>query len=142
MTPHFLGQKYPAPEFAVETIVDLANGCEGDIAGLGILGGRHLAALALRKTRDENEIILLENGLVHVMGPATSPLVRLKVRVAHDASFQFFMATPEGAFAALPQVFRATEGAWLGARVGLFCLSGARQSGGSADFGYFNFAQK
>jgi hypothetical protein len=66
--------------------------------------------------------------------------VRLKVKVAADGSFTLHMATLQGAFAALPQTFKATEGAWLGAKVGLFSISSSAPRGGVADFGYFNFS--
>ncbi len=140
LMPHFLGQKYPAPAFAAETVLDFSGGREGDIAGLAILGGKHHAALALRKRRHEDEFVIIENGAVHLLGPATSSPVRLKVRVLSDGSFTLHMATPQGAFAALPQTFKATDGAWLGAKVGLFSLTSAAARGGFADFGNFNFS--
>jgi beta-xylosidase len=141
LAPHFLGQKYPAPTFVAETVLDFTGGHMGEVAGLAVVGGKDNVALALRKTRDGDEFILLENGVLTPVGPASTSPVRLKVRVAPDGSFVFYMATMTGAFAALPTTYRASEGAWVGAKVGLVALAASEARGGHADFGYFNFSQ-
>lgn len=143
LTPHFLGQKYPAPSFAVETLLDFTGGEEGEIAGLAVVGGKENVALAVRKQRLGDELVFLHNGLVSLIGKVNGSPLRLRVRVASDGSFSFYMAMAmvEGAWAALPQSFRAAEGAWLGAKVGLFSLSAGQEKSGYADFDYFRFTQ-
>ena len=139
--PHFLSQKFPARVFAVETLIDFSGGQRGEIAGMGIVGGKGYAALALRKTRDGDEYVLLGEGMVHSVGYATSTPARIRVTVAPDGECTFHMATATGPYAALPQTFRASEGGWLGAKVGLFSLaSGDSDSSGNADFDYFRFS--
>jgi hypothetical protein len=136
--PHFLSQKFPARNFAVETLIDFSAGRPGEIAGLAIVGGKEHAALALRHTSDGQEFVYLHAGGVERIGCAPATPVRLRVAVAPDGGFTFYMATPG---AALPRSFRASEGGWIGAKVGLFSLaSDDSASAGFAEFDYFRFS--
>ena len=141
-TPHFLGQKYPAQGFCVETLLDFAGGERGELAGLAVLGGGQHAALALRKTRFGDEFVYLKNGTVQTVGMSNTDTARLGVRVGEDGACTFLMATPAGDLAALPKAFRALEGGWLGAKVGLFSKAtvGEKSPRGFADFDYFRFS--
>ncbi len=141
LAPHFLSQKFPARTFAVETLVDLSGLQRGEIAGLAIVGGKEYVGLALRLTRYGAEFLFSCNGKVEPIGSATSTPVRLRVAVAPDGSFTFHMATCAGPFAALPRTFRASEGGWIGAKVGLFSLAPPTSPApGFADFDYFRIS--
>lgn len=138
--PNFLGQKFPALGFTVETLLDFANGSPGDIAGLAVLGGNGHAAIAIRKTEDGNELVFIKNGELESFGPCTSAQIRLKIQVSSIGICRFLSATPSDAFAALARTFQATEGGWIGAKVGLFSASPSGVVTGSADFDYFRFS--
>ncbi len=143
LTPHFLGQKYPARGFTADALIDFSGGRRGELAGLAILGGKDHAALALRKTETGDEFVIVENGAITLIGPANASPVRLRVRVEPDGTFTFHFATATGAFAAaVARTFSASEGAWLGAKVGLFSLAapGATSPNGHADFDYLRFS--
>jgi hypothetical protein len=142
LAPHFIGQKYPAQGFLVETLLDFGGGSIGETAGLAILGGGEHAAVALRKTESANDLVYITGGKVQRIGPASSCLVRLRVRVAPDGACTFLFADGADNFSVVPQAFRASEGAWLGAKVGLFSLAApvAGESTGYADFDYFRFS--
>ncbi len=136
--PHFLSQKFPARSFAVETLIDFSAGRRGEIAGLAIVGGKEHAALALRHTGDGQEFVYLHAGSVERIGCAPAAPVRLGVAVAPDGGFTFNTATPG---AALQREFRASEGGWIGAKVGLFSLASSESaSPGFAEFDYFRFS--
>ncbi len=121
--------------------MDFRGGLAGEIAGLAIVGGKEHAALALRQTPYGAEFVFLHNGLVERIGYALSSPARLRVAVAPDGEFTFYMATQTGPFAALPRAFRASEGGWIGAKVGLFSLaSEGAASAGFAEFDYFRFS--
>jgi beta-xylosidase len=142
LAPHFLGQKYPARAFSVETLIDFSGGQRGEMAGLAMLGGKDHTALVLRKTESGNEFVLIENGVLNSVGLANTPVVRLKVRILPDGTYTFHMATATGAFAALPKTYKASEGAWIGAKVGLISLTspGSNQEPGYAEFDWFRFS--
>ena len=141
LAPHFLGQKFPAQEFLVETLLDFDGGAVGEIAGLVVVGSSQSAALGLRRVEDAFECVYLENGRLERIGPADGAVARLGVRVAADGACTFLKGAPEGGFVALPKAFQASGGAWLGAKVGLISLRppDAVQRAGFADFDYFRF---
>ena len=141
LTPHFLGQKFPARSFAVETLLDFSGGGCGEIAGLGVVGAGH-AALALRKTTSRDEFVFLHNGTLELIGHASSSPVRLRVTVRQDGECEFSFATGDGPFVSHPKTFTAREGGWIGAKIGLFSLAGRDEirPHGHADFDYFRFS--
>jgi hypothetical protein len=140
LLPNFLGQKYPARAFTVETLLDFSGGCEGDFAGLAVVGGKGHAALGLAVKGAGCEWVTIVDGQAECIGRATPTPVRLAVQVRPDGSFSFSFAVAAGAWAELPRIFSASEGGWLGAKVGLFALH-LNESGaaGFADFDYFRF---
>ena len=110
------------------------------MAGLAILGGKGYAALALRRTPNGEEFVFMHDGILESIGYAFSTPVRMRVAVAPDGECTFYMATPTGPFAALPQTFRAKEGGWIGAKAGLFSVaSNDDAAAGYAEFDYFRF---
>ena len=139
--PHFLGQKYPARAFAVETLLDFSGGRPGDFAGLAIVGGRENAALGVRRTAVGSELVFLLNQALQRIGALDTPVVRLRVAVAPDGGCTFGFAPASGAFTTLPQPFRASEGGWIGAKAGLIAIATeAGDPAGHADFDYFRFS--
>ena len=139
--PHFLGQKYPARAFAVETLLDFSGGRPGDFAGLAIVGGKENAALGVRRTATGSELVLLLNQALQRIGALDTPVVRLRVAVAPDGGCTFGFAPASGAFTTLPQPFRASEGGWIGAKAGLIAIAAAADGpAGHADFDYFRFS--
>jgi beta-xylosidase len=139
--PNFLGQKYPARGFAVETLVDFSGGRPGGLAGLAVVGGKGHAALAVRKASAGDECVLIESGAVERIAALSAGPVRLQARVAPDGSFTLAFAAPGRELVALPKLFLASEGGWIGAKVGLFAAGLTGTAGaGQADFDWFRFA--
>jgi hypothetical protein len=139
--PNFLGQKYPARGFTVETLIDFSGGQPGELAGLAVVGGKGHAALAVRKDLSGDECVLIQDGVVERVGVLPPRPVKLQARVASDGSFNLAFAAPGQELAALPRTFVASEGGWIGAKVGLFAATlPTVASGGHADFDWFRFA--
>jgi beta-xylosidase len=139
--PHFLGQKYPAREFAVETLLDFRGGRPGEFAGLALVGGQENAALGVRRTATGGELVRLHNQALQRIGPLDTAVVRLRVAVAPDGGGTFGFAPAAGAFTTVPPPFRASEGGWIGAKVGLIAIAAAADGpAGHADFDYFRFS--
>jgi hypothetical protein len=65
------------------------------------------------------------------------PRVRASVNVADDGQCTFRYAAADGEWRRIGEPYQATEGHWIGARVGLFCRAAADAY---ADFTYFRFA--
>jgi hypothetical protein len=139
--PNFLGQKYPARVFAVETLIDFSGVRPGELAGLAVVGGKGHAALAMRKTPSGDECVLIRDGAIERVGGLPAGPVRLQACVAPDGSFTLAFATPGRELVALPKPFLASESGWIGAKIGLFAVALADAAGGGhADFDWFRFA--
>ncbi|MDX6766456.1 MAG: glycoside hydrolase 43 family protein [Candidatus Methylacidiphilales bacterium] len=139
--PHFLGQKFPARSFAVETVLDL-SGLTGDgVAGLAVVGGGGSAFIGLeqkagarvfRMTADTRPLRTVDWG---------EPVVSLRMEVFPHALCRFSYAAGAGAWNPVLETYVTREGGWMGARVGLFCSRRKDSApGGYADFGPFRFS--
>ncbi len=129
----FLGQKFPAGKFAVRTSVDLSGAVPGSLAGLAIIGGDRSHFVALRRTAEGSDCILGTPEGVTSLHPCPTMKTELAVRVDPDGTFRF--TAPE-----VPAVFAASQGGWIGAKVGLFHMQEQPASPSHADFGPFVFS--
>ncbi len=68
----------------------------------------------------------------------TAPTVRLAVEVSDGGLCRFGYAEDGEAMKFIDPLFQSVKGRWIGAKVGLFCLT-ADGRGGWADFDYFRF---
>jgi beta-xylosidase len=140
---NLLLQKFPARSFVAHTRVDIVGGSEGERAGLVVMGREH-AALAVRcggGTR--REIVAIVNGHEEVVAIAKGGAVDLRVEVADGGECTFGYAADGRAWRQAGIRFRAREGVWIGAKVGVFSVTTSEGSGevvsGHADFEYFRF---
>ena len=134
--PNLLCQKFPARSFSVETEVELSPGPARQ-AGLIVVGKSSHAAVALEATGASQRLLWIIDDRVVATVPNIASRLRLAVHVADGGRCTFRFATPDGQWQPLGDPYQATEGHWIGARVGLFCRSSADAS---ADFTYFRFA--
>jgi beta-xylosidase len=144
--PNLLLQKFPAPEFTVTTKLDFSKLNEGEKTGLLIMGQSY-SYIAVEKTSSGCRLIKMsckdarggdgevKESNVGIKGDS----IMLRVTVGEDAvcDFSYGRGTE---FSKIGETFTAREGRWIGAKVGLFCLSkSVRQKSGYADFGWFRF---
>jgi beta-xylosidase len=143
--PSILAQKLPAPEFVVDTHVQLNDAAEGDRAGL-ILNAMQYAWLGLRKRAGATELVYTtctpavmrckESSSV-VLASAPSSLY-LRMRMGDGAVAQFAYSTDNLSFHPVGQPFKPSKGRWVGAQVGLFSVGDqAGPDASSLDVDYF-----
>ncbi|SFL09035.1 Beta-xylosidase [Paenibacillus sp. 1_12] len=145
--PQLLMQKLPAPTFSASVKMNFRPQQSGDISGL-ILFGYSYQYLAL--TRSDmgrpNRLVLVqgdgrggesteqEKAAVDFPGE----VVYMKVDVIYDAECSFSYSADGVHFEPIGQVFQATEGRWVGAKVGIFAVNKeAAASQGHADYSSF-----
>jgi beta-xylosidase len=134
-----LQQKFPARLFAVETLMEFSPGQIGDEAGLVIMGCDH-AALAVRHTPQGHQFVWRSNGTEEILGDAPGKAAKLRVEVGNGGVCLFSYGTSEG-FVSVRKNFQACKAAWIGAKVGLYCLrAGNNGPTAHADFDYFRFS--
>ncbi len=127
LAPHLLLQKFPAPDFSATTLVELPRLDHDVSAGLVVLGSSY-ACLTIRRCEgvllleqisrshpsNNNREIICET-IVGSEGP-----IWLRVEVKQEAKCLFSYSTDGRAFSSLGQLFVATPGTWIGAKVGIF----------------------
>jgi beta-xylosidase len=150
--PNVLMQKFPAHTFMAETCVDFRPSGANEYAGLAILG-RQYAALAVRAIGSNGdghgnlELVCLINGAVAtaVRIPRMPTILRISV---NQGVCSFSCQTDEAPPLHLPVQFRAIEGFWVGAKIGLFAIHvgphldttlASRGRSNYADFDYLRF---
>lgn len=146
--PHLLLQKLPAPTFSATTHMDVSALALGDSAGLIIMGQAY-AHLSVRAT--DRGLILLRRSCTDARAgkPETQDAavdlartdVFLRVDVQPGAVCQFSYSFDGTQFLPLGDTFPASEGRWIGAKVGVFSMAGQHTSPTShADFDWFRFS--
>lgn len=138
LTPSLLLQKLPARAFSTETLLELSS-AEGLQAGLIVTGQTH-AAVAVERTANGPQIVFILNSKITDRLDLDAPRVELRVEMA-DGGLCRFAWRKEGNWRPIGEPFQATEGHWIGAKVGLFCRSMREPAAGHADFDYFRFGR-
>ena len=70
----------------------------------------------------------------------TNNTIQLRVQVAKNAVCAFSYSVDGGEYKTIGELFTAREGRWIGAKVGLFCLTqNKKASPGHADYDWFRF---
>jgi beta-xylosidase len=139
--PNVLLQKFPAPEFSVATRMELPSGHSHLRAGLVVMGERY-AALEARREDAGYLVRLMGSGAC--VGEAVTVTeasdVTLMVRVDNGGLCRFGIATAIASFYQVGPAFQAVPGVWIGAKVGLFCISTVTGvESGHAEFEWFRF---
>lgn len=135
---NLLLQKFPARRFAMETALEIPAGHRSVHAGL-IVMGKDYAALDLSRVGDGYKLQLLTNcdAKMEYLLPGGSP-VRLGVIVSSGGACQLGLPGKDGDFFQIGPEFFARPGFWIGAKIGLYCLSrDMLDMSGHADFPYF-----
>lgn len=143
--PHLLLQKFPALAFHVITRLEFQPRAPGETAGLLVFGYDY-AWIGLRATDRGAAVVFAHRSEAAKDGPQSEHLlidgltgpVWLCVVVRAGAHCRFAFSTDGVSFTDSGHVFTATEGHWVGAKVGLFASAPAgAASRGHADFNWF-----
>jgi beta-xylosidase len=137
-SPNLLLQKFPARSFTVETLLEFAPQQAGEGAGL-IIAGESYATLALEKKDAGNQLVLRINNVPKFIQENITGAVKLRVTVKEGGLCLFSFATCDN-LVAIPMVFPAQKGKWIGAKLGLYSLKQIEYAPtGHVDVDYFRF---
>jgi hypothetical protein len=148
--PSVLLQKFPARAFSAETRLELGEGTEYHHAGLAVLGKAY-AALDVRAEpgQDRLRLACIVDGATRATAWIPRAAVILRVQVADGGACTFSYEIAGKPAVILPAQFTAVEGAWVGAKIGIYAVDTAPHSptrtsaqDGSiyADFDYLRFS--
>lgn len=145
--PNLLLQKFPAEEFIATAKVSLSPRFEGEKFGLLVMGldysyigvsfkdGKLYVAQATAKDADKR---LPEYENVPFLVNSKEFFLRVKVDKGAMCSFSFSADGKKFTNAGVP--FKAREGRWIGAKIGIFFTrNGKFNDAGSADIDWFRF---
>ena len=157
--PNLLLQKLPAPDFTATTKLRLVAEQDGKKAGLLVMGGDY-AYLAVQKEaggfalvqvvcknaeKGEEEKMVAKQVLPIDAGTAknASPMVYCRVEVsAPEAECRFSYSLDGNTYTLIGEAFFAKPDKWIGAKLGLFCLSPSdSKNGGYADVDWFRIGK-
>lgn len=144
-------QKFPAADFTTTTKVNFTaewDVWQGKKAGLLIMGNDY-AYLSISKNEKGYQVSqvvckdALNGGLEKIIDskPLGSGTVYLRVQVKSPLANCTFSYSEDGKnFKPLGQLFKAEPDKWIGAKIGIFCVSKPEvRTGGYADFDWFRF---
>lgn len=145
--PNLLLQKFPAPEFGATTKLTFTPRTEDERTGLVVMGidyayvsvrntaGGLVVSQTVCKDADKGGAEK-ESAAV----PFKGNTIYLRVKVSTDAACEFSYSADGKTFATLGEPFKARQGRWIGAKLGLFALrTGPTREYGYADFDWFRF---
>lgn len=137
--PRFLGQKFPAREFRVETRLDVAGSAPGSLAGLAVTSGTGARFVGVRAGEGTYDLVLGDGDRFDVLRAGIPSVAELGASIDENGAFFFTYAEEGGRVGRVPGDFLAKEGGWIGAKVGLFHLVAVAGDPVAVDFGYFRF---
>lgn len=150
LIPNMVLQKFPAEEFTVTTCLEPQFSKEGEMTGL-IIMGLDYAYLMIRRAASGIEIVQAtcidaehekKEQIAH-RSPIPVGWIFLRVQVKTGSVCQFSFSTDGNNFKKTGIEFKAREGKWIGAKVGLLALAGENKSveSGYADFDWFRITK-
>ncbi|HEX8566530.1 MAG TPA: glycoside hydrolase 43 family protein [Pyrinomonadaceae bacterium] len=143
--PNLLLQKFPAEKFTATTKVTLTPRFEGEKFGLIVMGldyahlsvinkqGKLFVTQAAAKDADKGTKEV-ETAAIELK----EKTFYLRVKVENDAMCRFSYSADGKTFTEIGNVFKAREGKWIGAKMGLFFIrNGKFNDAGSAEIDWF-----
>jgi len=145
-TPNLLLQKFSAPSFIASTKLKFNPDRDGDRAGLAI-AGNYFTFLCLEKQGEEIYLAMYEGKRENrkflmpeklLSQPVNVSEIWLKVSVDTNTKCQYSYSLDGLTYTEIGTSYPAEKGTWIGAKVGLICLSpGLMPSKGYASFDFF-----
>lgn len=146
-TPNLLLQKFTAPAFTAITKFTFSPDLEGDRAGLTVAGNA-FTFLCLEKGASGNSLMLYEgkrenrkflNPKKLLELPLNTNTIWMRVQLNSEALYKYSYSLNGTEFTELGDLYKAEKGTWIGAKVGIVCLSPTLlPSNGYADFDFFD----
>ncbi len=143
--PNVLAQKLPAPGFTATAKVKFTPRVEGEKAGI-IMMGRNYRYLSVASIGDELKASIttcidaddMKSETETESLPVKSNEFYLQVKMDTDGMCTFAISENGKKFKVLGDEFKAREGGWIGAKVGMFIVRDTKtRDGGSLDIDWF-----
>lgn len=135
-TPQLLLQKFPGPDFSVETKLQTQFGHDGDEAGFVIYGERFFALHIVREKNEhylktifgwnsDDNVVAYQTRTIQKLSNAPT---ELKTTVNEDGICRFYWRAVTEEWRCIDDTFAAAAGKWTGAKFGIYALSAKEHS--------------
>jgi beta-xylosidase len=147
--PHLYLQKFPEEKFTATVKLSFFPKEDGDRVGLVIMGMSY-SALVIEQADGELYYTVMQNleaaeGGNNMRDPLVSQQsgeLYLRVRLMDHAKCSFSISSDGENFTPTGEVFKAEEGKWIGAKVGLFAIGSKKTNDtGWADVDWFRISK-
>jgi beta-xylosidase len=149
--PTLLLQKFPSESFTLETKLSFSANpkLENEQAGLIIMGNDY-ARIYFKSTSSGVQLAFAtctqaEKGTAEheiILEEVASQTILIKVHVSTDGICSFEYSLDAESFQPVPTLFKALEGKWIGAKIGLFAIRNSQTNdSGYLDADYFRFTK-
>ncbi|MBU1101860.1 MAG: glycoside hydrolase 43 family protein [Bacteroidetes bacterium] len=144
--PNIIGQKFPANEFSVEVKMTVNLKDSSDSGGLVILGSDYSAMEVsnsgsglklIKKTFHEKN----KKEVIEEIIPLTKNDIFLKIYIKNGAICSFAYSYEGKSYHLIGKEFFAQPGRWVGAKIGLYAISGKAKSKSYVDVDYIRFSK-
>jgi len=143
--PNLLLQKFPAPEFTVTTKLTFTPRSDDEETGLIVMGLDYAYVSVKKKPLGlfVSQTVVKDaesgaKGKESVGSAVQGNTLYLRVKVSKDAICNFSYSSDGTTFSPAGEPFKARQGKWIGAKVGLFAVrTGKARESGYADFDWF-----
>lgn len=145
--PNLLLQKFASFQFTAQTEITLNSDQSGDFGGLIVYGERY-AALIINYENGEYNLYyrygwMKDSGKVDEHQEKITQLItadcQFKVKVGLNGICQFYYREKDSEWKIIPRNFAAGKGKWVGAKIGIFASTEAKQTSlGNCNFKYFD----
>ena len=123
----------------METRIELPDGHAALHAGLAV-AGESVAALDVQHVAGKYLVRLIHAGETQASLDLEVPALVLKLKVGEGGVCRLGVAMADAGFYQLGPSFNVSPGRWIGAKVGLYCItSDVLDASGHADFAWFRF---
>lgn len=147
--PNLLLQKFPSNEFTATTKLTFNSRFDGEYTGLLVMGldysylclkqdGGKLYLSQKTALKSDKKSVESESKII----PIENKTLYLQVKIKSGGICDFFYSEDGQKFTSIGQSFKAREGKWIGAKVGLFALrQGIINDAGSASIDWFRITK-
>lgn len=144
-TSNILAQKLPAEEFTASVKITFKSKFQNERFGL-VMFGADYASITIERKNDQLFAVYHENTKAdkgnNEIDVSSFPIVGttfiLKVKVQKGGFCSFSFSDNQKDFIAVPKTFTVTQGKWVGAKIGMFCLrDNLTNDAGYADVDWF-----
>ena len=142
--PNLLLQKWPAPEFLINTLLHIEGMTDGDLCGMVCLGGVY-TAFFIKQENGSRWLVQRtgewqkQNETETICGKLETDFIYIRMQVLSERQVTYYYSTDGEVYLQVGNTIEVTPGRWVGVKSGLFAVREENGNGGYMKVEYFVF---